>query len=390
MRLTPPNKDEPEFSIDTAAIGRIESFPFTVGHFDELAKSESDTSTVFMNSLISAVGKRPDTADLVYEDVARLSEVDRNEFARKFLDNNQYLFREKVLERSQDDDGDFVASHREGAVKHERSKDESDSDYLFRLFKLQQAEMKEQARRIMAPLQDTLKLKTSLFTPSFLEALRKTHTATSQLGKMVDRMRVQLPDTSRLGFSRSTLGPSTSPTDLGPKLQIPSLPPIRNPAHDTNERLADVVNRLDSMESLALQTAETVMSVDAAASQFLVAFSKASDKHERSSRRMTWIGGSGIVVAILISLGNVAYSERRALRSQANTAAAITTISDHIEAVAEAQRESMGQIGADLNKGNTATTNSLDRLSTAIQDLTEFLRAQAIHPPETGPSSSSG
>ena len=180
-----------EFSIDTAAIGRIESFPFTVGHFDELAKSESDTSTAFMNSLISAVGKRRDTADLVYEDVARLSEVDRNEFARMFLDNNQYLFREKVLERSQDDDGDFVVSHREGAVKHERSKDESDSDYLFRLFKLQQAEMKEQARRIMAPLQDTLKLKTSLFTPSVLEALRQTQSATSQLGNMVDRMRLQ-------------------------------------------------------------------------------------------------------------------------------------------------------------------------------------------------------
>ena len=390
MRLTPPIKDEPEFSIDTAALGRIEAFPFTVGHFDELAKSESDTSTAFVNSLIAAVGKRPDTADLAYEDVARLSEVDRNEFARGFLDNNQYLFREKILERSDDDDGDVVVSHREGAVKHERSKDESDSDYLFRLFKLQQAELKEQTRRIMAPLQDTLKFKTSLFTPSFLEALRKTHTATSQLGRMVHRMRVQLPDTSRLGLSRSTLGPSTSPTDFGPKLQIPSLSPIPNPAHDTNERLADVVDRLDSMESLALQTAETVMSVDAAASQFLVAFAKASEKQERSSRRMIWIGGSGIVVAILISLGNVAYSEWRALRSQANTAAAITTVSDHIEAVAEAQRESFAQIGADLNRGNTVTVNSLDRLSTAVQDLTDFLRAQAIRPPETGPSSSSG
>ena len=390
MRLTPPHKDEPRFSIDTAAIGRIESFPFTVGHFDELAKSESDTSTAFMNSLISAVGKRPDTADLVYEDVARLSEVDRNEFARMFLDNNQYLFREKVFERSQDDDGDFVVSHREGAVKHERSKDESDSDYLFRLFKLQQAEMKEQTRRILAPLQDTLNLKTSLFTPSVLEALRQTQSATSQLGNMVDRMRLQFPDTSRLALRRSALGPSKSPDVHGSKLDVLDFPPIPTPTHDTNEKLSDVVNSLDSMESLAIRTAETVTSLDTLASQFFVAFSKASDKHERSSRRMTWLGRSGIVVAILISLGTVAYSEWRALRSQTNTAAAITTISDHTEAVAEAQRKSMGQIGADLNKGNTATTNSLDRLSTAIQDLTEFLRAQAIDPPGTGPSSSSG
>ena len=85
MRFTQPNKDEPVFSIDTAALGRIESFPLTVGYFDDLAKSESDTSTAFMNSLIAAVGKRPDSADLASEDVARLSEVDRNEFARRFF-----------------------------------------------------------------------------------------------------------------------------------------------------------------------------------------------------------------------------------------------------------------------------------------------------------------
>ena len=301
-----------------------------------------------------------------------------DEFAKTFLDNNQYLFRETLFERSKDDDAHFVVTAKEGAVKYEKSSDESYSDYLFRLFKLKRAEMREQTRRIMSPLEDALKRKANLFTPSVLEALRQTQSATSKLSNMVGRMRLQFPDTSRLALRRSPLGSSESTYVPGPKLGVLDLPPIPTPPHATNENLSDVVNTLDSMESLAIRTAETVTSLDALASQFLVSFAKASDKAERASRRTIWIGVSAIVVAIVISLVHVAYSEWRSLQTQADTAAAIATISDHIEAVAEVQRESMGQIGADVNRGNTTTTNSLDRLSTAIQDLTEFLREQSI------------
>ena len=378
MKLISPNNHEPEFSIDTAALGRIESFSLKVGHFDELAKSESLTSKAFMNSLIAAVGRKTDGDAIEPQDITKLSGAEMDEFAKTFLDNNQYLFRETLFERSKDDDAHFVVTAKEGAVKYEKSSDESYSDYLFRLFKLKRAEMREQTRRIMSPLEDALKRKANLFTPSVLEALRQTQLATSKLSNMVGRMRLQFPDTSRLALRRSPLGSSESTYVPGPKLGVLDLPPIPTPPHATNENLSDVVNTLDSMESLAIRTAETVTSLDALASQFLVSFAKASDKAERASRRTIWIGVSAIVVAIVISLVHVAYSEWRSLQTQADTAAAIATISDHIEAVAEVQRESMGQIGADVNRGNTTTTNSLDRLSTAIQDLTEFLREQSI------------
>ena len=303
---------------------------------------------------------------------------------------NPHLFRENVSEERQNDDGHLVLSSTLGDVKHQKSKDESDSDYLFRLFKIQQAEMNDQTRRIVGSLEAALKSKRSLFTPSFLEALRKSQGATAQLANMVDRMRVRLPDTTRLAPGRSALESSKSPDIHGPKLHVPDVSTFRNPAHDTNEKLSDVLNTLNSMEGLALQMAETVQSVGNVASQFLVDFGLASDKADYASRRTILISLAAVLLAVLSTLVHIGYSEWRTLRTEANTAAAIHTISTHIEAVAEAQRESMGQIGADLNRGNITAQNSLDRLSTAIQDLMELLRAQAIGAPSSGPSSSSG
>ena len=386
MRLTSPDAHESVFSIETVSLGRIDSFPLTVGHFDKLAKSESHTSNAFMNSLIAAVSKTAEGDAIDRQDIAKLSDAERDVFAEKFLDNNQYLFREQVRERRQDENGDFVVSAREGEIKHERLQDESGSDYLFRLFRLQRAELRDTARRIFSPLHDSTKLKTNLVSPSFLEAVRQAQAVASPLRDIVERMRVQLPHTSRLGLTLPPMKRSLPTAVPGPKLEVPDFPPIRNPVHDTNEKLSDVLNALDSMEALAIQTAETLTSMDDAASQYLAAFAEASDKADRASRRMIWIGGLAILVAILIPIGNVVYFELHSSHTEASVAGAITTISEHIDAIAEAQRESTGQIRSDLNSGNTATTNSLDRLSTAVEDLTVFLRQQSIRASESSTS----
>ena len=380
MPLPTLKPDEPEFSIDTTSLGRLDALPFTIGRMSEIEKTESETPTSFINAFIATVGRNSDGIELTDDDVVKLSDAERDEFAKRALESYQYLFRERVSEKRTDEAGRVVISFRDGDVKHQREEDESDSAYLFRLFKLQTAELKERARRMMAPFEDMLKANKRMFTPSFLEAFTKSQTATAQLGNMIDRLRVNMPDLSGITATTSALDRIKSSDVYRPELRVPDLSNIRNPVYDTNERLSEVVNRLDSMEELALQMAETVKSVSDAASQFIVDFGVATGKADRASRRAIWIAVTAVVVAALMTIVQIGYSEWRNERGQSNTETTINSISARIEETAERQRESMEGIEAELNGGAAAARRSYDRLSSAIEGLTEMLRKQSASP----------
>lgn len=380
MPLPTLKPDEPEFSIDTTSLGRLDALPFTIGRMSEIEKTESETPTSFINAFIATVGRNSDGIELTDDDVVKLSDAERDEFAKRALESYQYLFRERVSEKRTDEAGRVVISFRDGDVKHQREEDESDSAYLFRLFKLQTAELKEPARRMMAPFEDMLKANKRMFTPSFLEAFTKSQTATAQLGNMIDRLRVNMPDLSGITATTSALDRIKSSDVYRPELRVPDLSNIRNPVYDTNERLSEVVNRLDSMEELALQMAETVKSVSDAASQFIVDFGVATGKADGASRRAIWIAVTAVVVAALMTIVQIGYSEWRNERGQSNTETTINSISARIEETAERQRESMEGIEAELNGGAAAARRSYDRLSSAIEGLTEMLRKQSASP----------
>ena len=385
MAIPSLNPDGPEFSIDTIALGRIDALPLTIGRMSEIEKGDSSTSTSFMNVLVSTVGRGSTGEELTDDEVAKLSDADRDRFAEKVLEFNPYLFRERVREKRKDDDGRVILSFRDGDVKHQREKDESASDYLFRLFKIQTGELKEHARRVLGPVEDMLRANKRLFTPSFLEAIQRSQSSAAQLGNMIDRLRIKMPDVSGEAAAAAALDRIKSPDVYRAELRVPDLSNFRSPLLDTNERLSDVLNKLEAMEGLALQMAETVRDVSDTASQFIVDFGVAAEKADRSSRRATRIALSAIVVAAIMTVVQIGYSEWRIWQEQGHTASAINAISTRIEAGAESQRESMAGIGTELNNSNTAVRASLDRLSIALQQLTEVLRT----PTDAGNSSGS-
>ena len=315
-------------SIPTA-LDRIDVLPLTIGRMGEIDKTEAETSTSFMNNLIATVGRKIDGTELTDTDVAKLSDADRDKFAKQVLEFNQYLFRERVMEQRNRDEGGVVVSIRDGDVKHQKEEDESDSDYLFRLFKIQRAKLKEQTDHMLAPFSNMLKANKRRFSPSFLEAFTRSQSATAQLGNMIDRLRVNIPGVSAIAATPSALD--------RPELRVPDSTAIRNPFHDTNKRLSDVVDRLDSMEGLALQMAETVKSVSAATSQFLVDFGAATEKADRSSRRAMRIAVAAIAVVVLSTVGQIWYSEWRTRRDRIDTAMTISAISSQIDANTEVQ-----------------------------------------------------
>lgn len=342
--------NEPDFSVDTAALGRIDALPLTVGRVSEIEKAESETSRSFMNTLLVTVGRKNDGMELTEDDVSRLSDAEMDRFAKMILDLNQYLFRERVEEKRKDDEGRVVHSVKDGGIRHKKEKGESDSGYLFRLFDMQTALWKERQRSIVAPFQDILKAHKRLFTPSFLDSFNRSRSASAQLGEMISRLRPNV--TSEVSLGR------IDPTGFDDaKVPVPDyLSNIHNPVYDTNARLSDVVDVLDSMEGLALQVAETVRSVSDTASQFIVDFGAATEKADRSSRRAIWIAVVAIGVAALSPLVQIGHSEWRTQRDR-DTATAIIDISNRIE--------------SGLRSATVDTTESFDRLSEAIERLTE-------------------
>ena len=376
MSLPTINPDKPEFYIDVAALGRIDALPLTIGRLMEIERTEAKSSTSFMKKFIAVVGRNSDGEELTDEDVETLSDEDRDEFAEKVLGFNQYLFRENMQERRQDKEGHIVISFEGDDVKHPKEEGESHSDYLFCLLKLQREELKEQTRRILAPFDSIFKSTKQTFTPPFIEAFTKSRSATAQLGDMIDRMRIKIPSVFDVSETTSALNRLKARSSHPPEPSILDFSQMNNPVYNTNERLSDVVYRLDSMETVALQMAETVNSVSDAASRFLVDFGAATARAGRSSRRMMRIAAVAIVVAVLSTFIQVFYWERGIWRDRVDAAGAIDTISGHIMKNAEVQRESTERMGSELNTSNLAIKKSVDRLSTAIDGLSESVRIQ--------------
>ena len=372
--------NKPEFSIDTNALDRIDFLPLTAGRFSEIERTGTDTPTSFMNNLIAIVGRKNNGMELTDNDVMKLSDANRIEIAKKVLEFNQCLFRESVQEKRKDDEGRVIVSAKQSSVKHQKEEDESDSDYLFRLFKILQAKLKEQTRRMLSPFEDMLKANKRLFSPAFLEAFTRNQLATAQLGNMIGRMRVNIPGVYGDAVTTPKLGRVKTSVIYRPELLVKDLSAIRNPIHDTNERLSDVVNKLDTMEELALQIAEIVKSLNDSASLLLVNVGAVADKIDRSSRRAICIAVIAIVVVVLSTVVQIGYSEWRAKRDQVYTTMTINAISSQNGAYVAEQHETMARIEGVLNSGNAVVMKSFNRLSTAIEKLAESLQMQIKSP----------
>ena len=389
MAIKALNPDDPDFSIETAAHGCVDILPLTMGRMIELEKTEDDASNTFVDTLIAILGRKSDGTGLTAHDAKKLSDAERDEFANQFLDRNQDLFREQVREKNQDADGQTVISFRAGDIVHKREDGESAGAYLTRLFKIRQENLQKQMSHLIKPFENILNAHGNLFTPSFLETFKKSQSASAQLGEMIKRLRIDMPDATGFMEHKSAIDRMQTLESMQPKTQTLNLRPPYNPVNDTNERLSGVLNRLDSMEGLALQMAETVKGVSDSASGLLVIFGAASDNADRSSRRAIMIAVAAIIVAGLSTLAQIGYSEWRTMRDQTSAEVAINRISTEIDTAAHPQRQSLQtieaelkKIGAELKTGNNSVGAGFDNLATAIRALTTSLQQQDSKPVE--------
>lgn len=375
------NTNEPECAIETESLGRIDILPLTIGRKKTLEGIEWASGAEFVASLLTAVGRKEDGGEVAKEEAAGLTDAEKEDFAEKFLEHNQHLFRERVTKQRQNEEGETVVSFEDGEIEHPRQEGETASDYLLRVFKLDLEQQNERMRKMMEPFKNTLAAHKKLFTPSFIESLKKTQSAQARLQDMIKQMRPSLPDLAGLGAKGALEGSATRPaihvqTPHTPALKIPT-----NPIYDTNSSLREVVDRLEEMNELAFQTAETVGSVSNSATEFLVAFGAASNRADRASRRAIWIAGAAIIIAVVSTAVQIGYAEWRAHQNQIATGQTVNAIITHMEDMVAAQRANTKQLSDRIDENNQAVADSLDRLTTAIGELSAPLR-----PPEAPPT----
>jgi len=250
------------------------------------------------------------------------------------------------------------------------------------VFKLDLEKQNERMRKMMEPFENTLAAHKKLFTPSFVESLKETQSAQARLQDMIKQMRPSLPELAGLGAKGALEGAAARPEIHVQPPHIPDLKLPENPIYDTNRSLREVVDRLDEMNELAFQTAETVGSVSNSATEFLVAFGAASDSADRASRRAIWIAAAAIIVAVVSTAVQIGYAEWRAHQNQIATDLTVNAIVTHMEDMVSAQRANTQQLSDRLDEDNQAIADSLDRLSTAIGDLAKSMRVKEAHPPE--------
>jgi hypothetical protein len=89
LAITAVNRDEPEFSVNTESLGRIEALPLMIGRMEALDGIEGASSPTVMDSLIVAISRKEDRSEPDKAETSGLTEAEKDAFAAKCLVYNQ-------------------------------------------------------------------------------------------------------------------------------------------------------------------------------------------------------------------------------------------------------------------------------------------------------------
>ena len=352
MTLDLSISDEPDFFIELGKCGKIYIHRLTVGRLKKLEFGEDTVAHQFVNNLLRIVGRRETGEALGDADIEAISDDEREGFARTFLNHHPYL---KTSE------GDLNLD--EG---------QSYSNSLLQAIRLYCA--KSFNFSLPNSIQNLLKAHKSLLTPAFVSAIKTSKRTSSHLDDLIKKMRTDSEYSQGAYLSK---GESPNLDDFAPVLKSPTIdfdfPPLLQSA---NEQLGEVVERLNSLETLAVSVAATVQSVSDAATEFLVSFARAAQAADESSRRAIKLALIAIVASVLTSAGQIGYSEWRAGQEAVGTSAAIEIISQRIEEVVRVQTEASRNIENRMSGANNQIRVGLDRVANALNELIKIERSK--------------
>lgn len=156
--------------------------------------------------------------------------------------------------------------------------------------------------------------------------------------------------------------------------EIMDLDKLKNPIHETNDRLERIEQRFENMLDVAANGAEIATDLQAHAAEFLVKFENAASNNDRSAARAIYLGAIAIMIALAMPLVQILYTELwRVPQDSAAVEAMIREMQTEITTLRQTQIEAADRI-------STALERSDEQLIEILRDVAHSLSASEPAP----------
>lgn len=257
-----------------SSIGRLAIYSISAKHMQELHESlgeklEGCDPVKFLKFLIPYIcypinelgqdENKPDHIILGDEDVDKLPENELTEIAKRHLEYESYLYKEQKEKNTKNNEGENVITFIDGDIKHPKTEDENEIQYLHRLYVLQEKEQKEQMARFAKSI-----IGPAHFSNSAIKSIKDSLALGNSLSKMAQS--IKFPNISQsfmqsvTGFDKSAFLSNklndTERPDITPRRL--DLPQIDYQTIERNRRapFEDLGKRLDQIIDLSEKTIE--------------------------------------------------------------------------------------------------------------------------------------
>jgi hypothetical protein len=335
------------FEFDTVALGRVKCHHLTLDAMYELGKALADQTLggpELTRLLLAALGKRvpapatdePEHAPkeaqkeagnpLSADDARQLSDAEIENFAKLFLEHHPYLLHSyENAERitTKNEKGEDVISLKPRPIDLPRKPDEKDSDYLARVFRRYVEEDRKRHEKMMKSFVDPFR--NLGLSKSALDMVRENALISSRLRETIDPLRNFGLPRSAVDMMRENalvadrLGGSVHATAVPEPMPMPIFRPPRNPILDTNKRLDDILDRVEEMRPLVVQSADLIRSMNDAAIRMIGDFGRNARRAEFYTLLVIFIAAVSLIVTAVFSWLN--YEASNAASDDAKRAA---------------------------------------------------------------------
>lgn len=179
----------------------------------------------------------------------------------------------------------------------------------------------------------------------------------SAIGKLAERIAEQqkaIEGTKIPDLGRMAMLPMPEPVPL-PDIEIPP-----HPAHETNERLERIEAHFEQMQEIATEAAAIANGLQGAAAEFLVKFERAARDNDRVAGWAIRIGAAAMLVAVLMPLVQIIYTEFwRVPVETAAMQAALTEMKTEIAGLRGEQANVTARLAAALENADRDSTGVL-------------------------------
>ncbi len=282
------------FTFSSEVLGEIEIGNCSFGAYQDLHDGLDDFSTIapeaLLKKLISTIGKKTtensEKTPISPVESENLTTKDLELFSIKFIENNDWLYHDQENpEHETDPEGTTRIKYKK--LDLPQKEDEPNTEYLYRL-------LCENDRRQ---------------TESFKKLLKPFSNMSSNISKLV---KSNLGISQRLGRSiynnenRLEIGTSYNPSYDLKNIKLPE-----NPIHKTNDRLDQVISNIDSLRSLASDSALLIKSLNDTALNMAAEFKESSERDSKHNKIMLFIAVVSLALSALFSFLNYQDSKNK-------------------------------------------------------------------------------